>query len=78
MFLDWLDDAEGAMSESKQEASTPQQRDVIAGLRAGRKLRCDRRDEPLLPWLLAHPEITNRFVQADDQYSYIEFSWRKP
>ena len=42
---------------------------------AGRKLRCDRKDEPLLAWLLGHPNISNRFVQADDQYSYIEFEW---
>lgn len=47
--------------------------EVLAGLRAGRTLRCDRRDEPLLPWLLDHPEIKNTFVQASDQYSYIEF-----
>ena len=47
--------------------------DMLAGLKAGRKLRCDRKDEPLLPWLLEHPDIENRFVQADDQYSYIEF-----
>lgn len=43
---------------------------------AGRKLRCDRKDEPLLPWLLEHPQIENTFVQADDQYSYIEFRWK--
>lgn len=49
--------------------------EVIAGLRSGRKLRCDRKDEPLLPWLLGHPEVTSKLVQADDQYSYIEFSW---
>ena len=47
--------------------------DMLAGLKAGRKLRCDRKDEPLLPWLLEHPDIENRFAQADDQYSYIEF-----
>ncbi len=50
--------------------------EVLNGLKAGRKLRCDRKDEPLLPWLLSHPNIHNHFVQADDQYSYIEFSWR--
>lgn len=52
--------------------------EILAGLKAGRKLRCDRKDEPLLPWLLAHPEIDNEFVQhpTDEQYSYIEFTWR--
>jgi hypothetical protein len=50
--------------------------EVLAGLKAGKKLRCDRKDEPLLPWLLSHPNITNGgIVQADDQNSYIEFSW---
>ena len=50
---------------------------VIAGLRAGRKLRCDRKDEPLLPWLLSHPDIENGgIVQHSDQYSYIEFWWK--
>lgn len=50
--------------------------EVLAGLKAGRKLRCDRKDEPLLPWLLEHPQIDNRFVQADEQSSYIEFWWK--
>jgi hypothetical protein len=49
--------------------------EILTGLKAGRKLRCDRKDEPLLSWLLAHPKIDNKFVQADDQYSYIEFWW---
>lgn len=49
--------------------------DIVTGLKSGRKLRCDRKDEPLLPELLGHPDIANRFVQADDQYSYIEFWW---
>jgi hypothetical protein len=52
--------------------------EVLAGLKAGRKLRCDRKDEPLLPWLLGHPNITNSgVVQADEQSSYIEFRWRE-
>ena len=56
--------------------------EILEGLKSGRKLRCDRRDEPLLPWLLSHPNIANRgIVQLDDQSSYIEcyieFSWRK-
>lgn len=49
--------------------------ELMVGLKRGRKLRCDRKDEPLLPWLLEHPSIENKFVQADDQSSYIEFWW---
>jgi len=51
--------------------------EILTRLQAGRRLRCDRKDEPLLPWLLEHPDIDNKFVQADDQYSYIEFWWSK-
>ena len=50
--------------------------EILKGLKSGRKLRCDRKDDPLLPWLLDHPRIENKFVQADDQYSYIEFWWK--
>lgn len=50
--------------------------EIIIGLKAGRRLRCDRKDDPLPPWLLNHPSITNSgIIQADDQYSYIEFRW---
>ena len=49
--------------------------EVLAGLKSGRKLHCDRKDEPLLPWLLEHPQIANRFIQVDDQSSYVEFRW---
>lgn len=51
-------------------------KEILAGLKTGRKLRCDRKDEPLLDWLIGHPEIGNKLVQADDQYSYIEFWWK--
>jgi hypothetical protein len=51
--------------------------EIVVGLQAGRKLRCDRKDAPLLPWLLNHPQIENEFVQVGGQYSYIEFSWRE-
>ena len=52
--------------------------EILEGLQSGRKLRCDRRDDPLLPWLLDHPNITNGgIVQADEQSSYIEFSWKE-
>lgn len=50
--------------------------EIVERLKAGHRLRCDRRDEPLLPWLLGHPEIANSgIVQSDDQSSYIEFWW---
>jgi hypothetical protein len=52
--------------------------EVLEGLQSGRTLRVDRKDEPLLDWLLDHPDIEGHFVQADDQYSYIEFRWAKP
>ena len=51
--------------------------EVLDDLKAGWKLRCDRKDEPLLPWLLAHPLIGNRLVQDGDQDSYIEFWWKE-
>lgn len=51
--------------------------EVLNGLKNGRKLICDRRDDPLLPWLLAHPNIENSgVVQLDDQNSHIKF-WYK-
>ena len=52
-------------------------REVLDGLKADRKLRCDRKDESLLPWLLAHPLIGNRLVQCGDQDSYVEFWWKE-
>ena len=51
--------------------------EIEIGLKTGHILRCDRKDEPLLPWLLSHPSIENSSViQADDQSSYIEFRWK--
>lgn len=51
---------------------------ILEGLQAGRKLRCDWRDDPLLSWLLKHSQVSNSgIVQVSDQYSYIEFSWRE-
>lgn len=50
---------------------------VLAGLKAGRTLCCDRKDEPLLPWLLSHPNIENEFVQLDEQSSVLKFRWRE-
>lgn len=52
-------------------------KEILTGLQSGKRLRCDRRDAPLLPWLLEQPCIENRFVQVDDQYSYIEFWWKE-
>jgi hypothetical protein len=51
--------------------------EIIDGLKNGRRLRCDRKDEPLLPWLLEHPMIDNMFVQATEESSYIEFRWKE-
>lgn len=52
--------------------------EILKGLKSGRRLRCDRKDEPLLPWLLKHPNIENSgIVQADEQSSYIEFWWNE-
>lgn len=51
--------------------------EVLAGLKAGRRLRCDRKDAPLLPWLLSHPNIENSgVIQETDQSSYIQFWWK--
>jgi len=52
--------------------------EILRGLKAGKRLRCDRADAPLLPWLLSHPNIENSgVVQADYQSSYIEFKWKE-
>ena len=51
--------------------------EILAGLKAGRRLRCDRRDEPLLPWLMNHPNIESRLIQFDEQSSALEFSWKE-
>ena len=56
------------------------QEQIVEGLKAGRRLRCDRKDAPLLPWLLAHPDIENSGIvddPHDDQHSFIEFWWRE-
>lgn len=49
--------------------------EVLRGLKSGRVLHCDRKDEPLLSWLLGHPQIANELVQESDQSSYIKFWW---
>lgn len=52
--------------------------EILAGLKAGRTLVVDRKDEPLLPWLLEHPDIENSgIIQVDDQSSHIKFRWKK-
>ena len=66
------------MSGLTKEAGHPMTKEeVLKGLREGRELRCDRRDEPLLPWLLAHPQIeSSNVVQSSSQSSYISFCWK--
>lgn len=53
--------------------------EVLAGLQSGRALRCDRRDEPLLPWLLELADqgvVTKEFRDyPEQQYSFLEFRW---
>jgi hypothetical protein len=52
-------------------------KEILKGLKSGRRLCCDRKDEPLLPWLLSHPNIENSgIVQESDQSSYISFWWK--
>jgi hypothetical protein len=51
---------------------------MIAGLKAGRRLRVDRRDAPELPELLELQDqglVTSRLIEVDEQYSYAEFTW---
>ena len=82
----WIDDLRKENAALKAQLAIKERemskQEILKGLKSGRKLRCDRRDEPLLPWLLSHPNIANSgIVQLDDQSSYIEcyieFSWRK-
>ena len=36
------------------------------------------KDETFLPWLLSHPNIKNRFVEADERQSgHLEFWWEE-
>lgn len=51
--------------------------EIIEGLKSGRTLCCDQKNNELLPWLLSNPDIENSgIIQVDDQYSYIKFWWR--
>lgn len=51
--------------------------EIIEGLKRGKKLICDKKTDPLLPWLLGHPNIENsEAVQLNDQESHIKFWWR--
>lgn len=53
--------------------------EVLDGLNAGRVLRCDRRDEPLLPWLLELCDdgvLECELVELDEQSSVMEFRKR--
>ena len=52
---------------------------MITGLKRGRRLRVDRKDAPELPELLAMQEaglVTSKLVVVDEQYSYMEFTWK--
>ena len=52
--------------------------EILSGLKSGKSLVCDRKDEPLLPWLLNHPDIENSGVQQiDSQSSGIKFWWKE-
>ncbi len=51
---------------------------MLAGLKAGRELRIDRRDAPELPELQemeAQGLVTSRLVEVEEQYSYLAFWW---
>ena len=51
--------------------------EILEGLQAGHTLCCDRKDEPLLPWLLEYPQIENSgIIQLDEQSSVIKFWWK--
>lgn len=65
------------MNGGMWELSLYADKQILAGLKAGKTLCCDRRDEPLLPWLLDHPDIANSgIVQVSDQSSHIKFWWK--
>jgi hypothetical protein len=69
-------EAPQAQDQPSEKGGTVSKDEILKGLQAGRKLRCDRKDEPLLPWLLGHPDIGNKFIQHDEQSSCIEFWWK--
>jgi hypothetical protein len=55
--------------------------EMIEGMQLGRRLRVDRKDAPELPELReleAMGLVESKFVEVDEQYSYLEFKWRKP
>ncbi len=50
--------------------------EVLEGLMQGRTLNCDRKDEPLLPWLLSlvvDGVLTSELVELDEQSSVLKF-----
>lgn len=52
---------------------------VLAGLKSGRILMCDRRDEPLLPWLMSlvdAGQLNCELVEFDEQSSAMKFTWK--
>lgn len=57
---------------------TPEE--AMAGFQAGRTLVVDRRDEPLLPWLLQQVDagvLTMKYVEYDEQSSAMKFRLAK-
>lgn len=52
--------------------------EILSGLKSGRKLMCDRKDDPNLPWLLslvADGTLTSKFIEFDEQSSALMFTW---
>lgn len=52
----------------------------MAGFKKGRTLIVDRRDEPMLPWLLDQVDkgvLVSEFVQYDEQSSALKFWLRR-
>lgn len=53
-------------------------KEILNGLKSGRILICDRKDDPNLPWLLDDPRVANSgIIQEDEQTSYIKFWWKE-
>ena len=57
------------------------QEEAMQGFNSGRTLVVDRKDEPLLPWLLQQVNagvLTRELIQYDDQSSAMKFKRAKP
>ena len=54
--------------------------EILAGLKSGRTLVIDRKDEPNLPWLLEladRGQLKATYVEYDEQSSAIKFTWEE-